>query len=205
MARIPAFSDGARLNQDIILEDTYGIRHATETTTKKIVANLHTATAEGSTLASSTTETMLLQFILPANSLKNAGDSLRILAQGIAPSTNSSDTLIVRIRIGPATTTPVANRTLLAATTVLDATNDDIFVLDATLVARAAASAASSCVGLGMANFGVAGTTTTRAQSLAATNFVTNGALVISVTGQWSVSHANNQCAAQMLIVDLVR
>lgn len=204
MSRIPAFSDGAKLTQDIILDDGYGIRHATETATKKIVANVHTATAAGSTLTNSTAETMLLQYILPGNSLKSAGDSLRILAQGIAPATNSNDTLTVRIRIGLAATA-LASRALLAATTALDATNADIFVIDATLVARAAASAASSCVGLGMANFGVAGTTTTRAQSLAATNIATNNALVISVSGQWSAANAGNQCAGQMLVVDLVR
>lgn len=163
------------------------------------VSGLDSAMASaGTALTNSTAETVLGSFAIGAG-LINAGTIVRIRFQGIAPSTNSTDTLTIRLRFG--TTTLVG--TALITTSAIDVANNNIFLGYFELTGRAAAGASSAIVGSGhYIDPGAAGGNLKSAY-LASTNFATNGVLLIEVTGQWSVASASNSCRLDQLNIEI--
>lgn len=130
-------------------------------------------------------------YTLPANKPK-AGDALRIRAQVIASATNATDTLVVRIKLGSI---------MIVATPTVDVGNDDIAVIDVTILFRTV-GAAGTMVAFGFASLGANGTATGRAVSLPSTAVDTTAALVIAVSAQWSAASAGNSCRLDGLLVE---
>jgi len=131
---------------------------------------------------------------LPAGILTQ-GSVLKIRAQGIATATNSTDTLTVKLYIGS---------TLVASSAAVDVANDDTWLFDFSLTARAAAAASAACVGCGIGTLGTSGTATMKHFSLASTNFATNGTLTIKMSATWSNASSGNSCRLDVLAVEVV-
>jgi hypothetical protein len=158
--------------------------------------NLYTLPAAGTALTSSTAETVLASYTLPANHAQTL-KRYRVKGAVVASSTNSTDTLQVQVRIGTTTLTG----TVVHNGTAVDVANADVITFDFQIDVRTAgASGSMICHGTGTIE-GAAGTVTSRAIYKALTPDTT-AALKIEVTGTWSVSSGSNICAAQALSVD---
>lgn len=164
--------------------------------TAKVVGGLlYSLTAAGTALTNSTTETVLGSCTIPANTIK-AGTVVQIRYQGIVTADNGATTLTVRLRIGA--TTLVGTAVISHAAT--DTSANHIFTGFCELVGRAAPGAAAACVAKTHYNDPAAAGATVKAGFLGSTNFATNGALLVEVTGQWSAADANS-CRLDLLDV----
>ena len=155
-------------------------------------ANLtYTTVAASATITNTTTETDFSQTaVISANTLK-AGDLIRVQAHAVVSSSNSTDTLTVKLKIGSTT---------IVSTGALDVANNDVVLIDALLVVRTF-GASGTFVASGIVNIGVPGTATVKAFNLASTTIDTTVNQTIKLTGQWSVAHASNVVALQSLVV----
>lgn len=156
--------------------------------------------AAGVSVNTSTSELATYSVTLPANILR-AGTMVRISGMVTAPTTNSTDTLIIRVRIGPTTLTGTAVLTGAA----IDVANGSFAVFNTVLTVRADPSATSAIVGSSqLSNFGTTSAGVAAVpQTLAATNFATNGALLVEVTLQWSVSSASDIAIGDYLNIEI--
>ena len=126
-------------------------------------------------------------FTVPANACA-AGTIFKLYAQGICPSTNAADTLLIELRFGAAGT----GGTVVCATPTVNVSNNDIFIVEARIVIRTI-GAGGTFVGAGFANLGVPGTDTTRTGSVGSTAVDTTAARDITLTATWSAANAGNQ------------
>lgn len=158
---------------------------------------LYALLAAGIALTNSTAETVLASTTLAANSLQ-PGKVLRIRAAVKATATNSTDTLNVKVRIGPTTLTG----TTVGASGAVDVADNDVVIVDLEVVVRAVGSG-TDCVAI-VSGFisapGAEGTATARVafESLAIDSTV---AQKIEVTGTWSAASASDSCRAESLTV----
>ncbi len=128
--------------------------------------------------------------------LLNAGSVVRIRAQVIATDASGTDTLEVKLYIGGTT---------LVTTTAFDpSAATDSVTIDFTLVSRAAASSASSCVGAGFWITDDNGTIVTTPVSLAPTNLATDGALTVKLSAKWSSTTASTNANLRVFNVEVV-
>jgi predicted RecA/RadA family phage recombinase len=145
-----------------------------------------------SAIANTTAETAFdKSHTIQANTLQ-VGDVLKIRAQAIAPSTNSTDTLTLKLKLGT---------TLIAATSAVDVANNDIGYFDATVVVRGIGSG-GTIAGTGEQTLGTPGTATVKPFALAATTVDTTVDQAITVTATWSVANAGDSCRLDMLTVE---
>lgn len=133
-------------------------------------------------------------YTFAANALK-VGDCIRFKAQGIATATNSTDTLVITMKIGSTT---------LIATTAVDVADNDEFLVTGDLIIRTI-GASGTFVGSGNWNVGVPGTATTRAWLKASTAIDTTASQALTVSATWSTSSGSNSCRLDMLQVELLR
>lgn len=150
---------------------------------------LYTNTAASTAVSNATAETLFDTYAtIPANAL-DAGDLIRIRYQGIATSTNSTDTLTIRLRLGG------VSGTVLAAHTATDVANNDVFQGEYELIIRTI-GASGTVVGCGTFKAAPAaeGTITVKDDILASTALDTTADIVIGATAQWSVASASNSC-----------
>lgn len=166
-----------------------------ETIELNVGSLVKTTVAAGTTLTNTTTETSLGDtYVIPAGSLR-AGDVIKIRSHGTTPSTNSTDTLTVKIKIGS---------NIILATAATDVANNDAWTLDATIQVRTI-GASGTIISFGAAGLGVPGTATMRVSNMASATVDTTGDLTIDVTGTWSAASASDQAAQQALIVEHLR
>lgn len=137
-----------------------------------------------------------VSYTMPAGTLKSAS-TLRVKAVVRCPSTNGTDTLTIRGRVGTED---------VVTSSAVDVADGDTVVVEYFLVSRAAAGAGVSVKGGGTVIFstGAAGTLATASTLGDAVTLNTNAALVVDVTAQWSAASAANQCVLETLIVDVV-
>ena len=153
----------------------------------RVVGGRHSLiTAAGSSLTNSTDETVLASATIEANTLK-AGTQLLCRFKARVTADNGATTLTARLRIG----TAVLGGTALVASAATDTSSGDLFIGQFLLTARAAPGAAAECVGSGMFCQPAAAGGAMVAANLNATNFATNGALIIGITGEWNAADAN--------------
>jgi hypothetical protein len=138
--------------------------------------------------ASSTATKFDKSYTFPADSLF-AGDVIRVLAQVIATSTNSTDTLTIELMIGS---------TVVAATPALDATNNDLSVIFGEIVIRTA-GASGTLVGAGTVGIGPATTATMKQFALASTAIDTTASQQVAIRGTWSTNSGSNSCRLDVL------
>lgn len=158
------------------------------------------ALAASTAVSNTTTETMFSNFItLPANTLV-AGSLLRIRYQGIATSTNSTDTLAVKLYLATATTAGAITGTTLISHAATDVANNDVFSGEYEIAVRTAGSS-GTMVGCGTYKSVPAaeGTATYKDDILASTAVDTTAALYVGVSATWSVASASNSCRLDFL------
>ena len=151
--------------------------------------------AASTTITNTTVETAFSNGVvtIPANACA-AGTVFKVFAQGIAPATNGTDTLVVRLRFGAAG----VGATIVAVTPTVDVANDDIWTIDARVTVRTIGGT-GTFVGAGHAALGAAGTATVRGRSVGSSALDTTAARNLTVTAQWSVANANNQVRLDIL------
>ena len=153
-----------------------------------------------STAHSDTTTEALLDTIctIPANTLI-AGSVIRVRYQGIATSTNSTDTLTIKLYLGGLT------GTVLLTGTATDVANNNIFCGEYTLVVRTS-GAAGTCVGFGSHSKVPAASNTASPvyEILASTAIDTTASKVIGVGADWSVASASNSCRLDVFVVEIM-
>ena len=160
-----------------------------------------TKTAASSALTNTTDETALDSLAIPANTLV-AGSTIRVRSMGIATATNSTDTLKIYLSLGP-TTTALASREEVLATTAVDVANNDVFYIDALIQVR---TIGSSGTAVAMIEFQDpdAVTSATKRSLKASFTVDTTVEQTLSVSGEWSVANAGNSCRSDVFCVDIV-
>lgn len=153
-----------------------------------LFSNLVPSTAVSNT----TTETKFDQnFTLPAN-LLNAGDVLRIRAQGIFTAVNSTNTQLCKLYLGSI---------VLAQTAAVNPTANDEFYFDAEVIVRTNGSS-GTVVSSGLQTLGTPGTATAYPFLKASTAIDTTATQQIAVSDTCSVANAGNSARLDMLTVE---
>lgn len=134
-------------------------------------------------------------YSIPASTLK-ANSILKIKGCVLADQVDGVDTLEVKVYLG--------STTLMTVTAFDPSAVTDFSSFEFNVVSRAAASAASSCVGNGNWITSDNGVEIRGAAIMAATNFATNGALVVKVSAKWSSTTALTNARLAMLNVEIV-
>jgi hypothetical protein len=160
--------------------------------TSPVLANV---VAQSTAITNLTAETTFSNgtITIPANTLK-AGDNIRIRGRVAFPTTNSTDTALIKLKIGS---------TVIFATAATDVADADACVFDVLLTVRTV-GASGTLVATGTFSIGVPGTATTRSISLVSTAIDTTAAASITVTCTWSVASTSNIAYLQQLAADLV-
>lgn len=167
-------------------------------TARVVGGRAYSAVSAADTITAATSNNAFTDFAqtysIPANTLK-ANSVLKVKVWVRVSNASGTDTLTVNILLGA---------TSLLATTAVDpgATTDSHF-LEFELVARAAPGAAASCVGSGRWTTNTGGTLVHGTGQLAATNFATNGALVIKSQAKWSSNTADTACILEQFDVEI--
>jgi len=130
---------------------------------------------------------------IPANTLQ-VGDVVRVRAQGICPSTNATDTVNVKLKLGSL---------VLIATGAVDVNNNDIFHIEADLIVRAI-GVTGSVVSCGLQALGAEGTVTAKPAKLAVSTLDTTAAQALTITATWSVANAGDQVRLDLFDVELL-
>lgn len=154
---------------------------------------LYALIVAGTALTNSTAETILSSYNLPANALQ-VGQTYRVRGTVIATATNSTDTLLVNVRIGPTTLTG----TIVAAAAATDVANNDKVFYDLQITVRSGGILVVDGV---MSVPGAEGTATTRVAYEVTGALDTTVLQRIEVTGTWSVANAGNSCRAESMTV----
>jgi hypothetical protein len=141
-------------------------------------------------------------YSIPASTLK-AGSVMRIKYKVDVTNDFGTDTLETKLYVGG--TTSDLNGTVLMTTTAFDPSAATDFVIgDFEFVALAAPGATASCVGCGGWVTSDNGSEIRGAANLAATNFATNGALVVKVSAKWSSTTANTNARLTIFNIDII-
>ena len=155
----------------------------------------YSSVAASTAVTNTTTETTFdTNVTCPANYLK-AGDVIRVRLQGIAPATNSTDTLNVKLYVGSVN---------IAATGAVDVSNNDIFYIEADITVRTV-GASGTIVATGVTALGTAGTVTAKPFYLASATLDTTAAAIIKATATWSVASSSDSCRLDVVNVQLIR
>ena len=156
---------------------------------------VHLDAVASAALTNSTAETVVKSHVLQPNSLK-AGKAYKIRARGNCPSTNSTDTLTLRLRLGDTTLTG----DVVAASAAVDVANAAVGVLEAHIYVRAD----GSIVADSEACLGALGTAGKLVSGGVVTGLDFADALRVELTGAWSVANAGNQFVADLLAIEEV-
>ena len=194
MSQIPELTGGRSLSHPLPLGLGAG---------KKMFVGGQAATksAASAALTNTTTETALDSYAIPANSLK-VGSTIRVRSMGITTAQNTTHTLKIYLSLGP-TTTALASREELLATTAVDQEDNDVFYIDALIQVR---TIGSSGTAVAMIEFQDpdAATTATKRSLKASFTLNTTVEQTLAVSGEWSVANAGNSCRSDIFCVDIV-
>jgi hypothetical protein len=151
----------------------------------------------GATLTNSTAETVLKSHSFAANFFQ-VGNSYHFQSEVRVPATNSTDTLVLRARLGGTTLTG----TVIALTPTIDVVNGDSAVIQGEFTCTAIGAAGTVNARATTTGPDAASIATGSGQSTAVASLDTTAALLLEITGQWSVAAAGNQTAAENLVID---
>lgn len=152
-------------------------------------------TAQGTTHTNSTDEAVLASYSAAANFFQ-PGKTLHLRGYVRVLDNNSTDTLTVRVRVGGTTLTGTA----IATSTAVDVADDDICAFDIALTCRDADDSGTLACSVFMNDPDASGQgVEAYASEVGSLDFTAE--LLVEVTGDWSVAHADNQVASQQLIV----
>ncbi len=155
-------------------------------------ARVYTQVAASGAVSNTNVETDFdKSFTFPAGTLK-AGDAIRVRGQVIAPATNATDTLTIKVKLG---------NTVIATLGPLDVANNDVAVFDLLLIVRTD-GANGTLVAAGSGTIGTPATATLKPIALASQALDTTADQKLSVSATWSVVNAGNSCRMDVLQVE---
>jgi len=135
MSQIPALTGGRAISHGISMM----VDHGGPSNAKMHVGGQANAdVAAGSTTATSDAENECTEYVIPANTLV-AGSTIRCRWVTATSASNSTDTLITRLRFGSNTT--ASSNTEVAVNTAVDQTNGDFSVGDMVIQIRTSTTA----------------------------------------------------------------
>jgi hypothetical protein len=196
--------DASTLSPDVYIRGDTGAMRQVDATGNDVAINgwlggvVYRNVAASTAHSDTTTEALFdTQYSIPANTLK-AGSVVKVKFQGIATATNSSDTLTVKLYIGG------LSGTAILTGTATDATNNDIFTGEATIVIRTA-GASGTLVAVASGNIVPAATRVAVPvfQITASTTIDTTAAQVVGVGADWSVASASNSARLDIMVVEI--
>ena len=135
MSQIPELMAGRALGHGIGLSVDHGLGSGSK---MYVGGQANADVAAGSTTATSDAENECTEYVIPANTLV-AGSTIRVRWVTATSASNSTDTLITRLRFGTSTT--ASSNTECAVNTAVDQTNGDFSVGDMTIQIRTATTA----------------------------------------------------------------
>ena len=150
--------------------------------TARKVGGLAYAATSAVTLTNSTSETTLGSYTIPANTLK-AGTSLRFRAAVRVTGNAAADTITFKGKLGS---------TALFTSAAVAMVANDIAIVEGHITSRAAPGASAAVTSNTRATVTVGGTASSVGSVPAPSNFATNSALVLALTGQWSAASASD-------------
>lgn len=154
-------------------------------------------TASGTAHTNSTDEAVLASYTIPAGGLA-VGKILRFRAVINVTSTNSTDTLQLRCRLGGTTLTGTAFFTSNAT----DVADNDLAVIEGELVCRSDSDSESGTViASAIGSDTDAATEALGAHWASITSLDLTSDLYLEVTGDWSVAHADNSVQSEAFTV----
>jgi len=164
-----------------------------------VVGDAHTNDSDETTLQVASADGK----VTIAADVLSAGSVIDVKALVNCTSTNSTDTLTLKLYAGDATAP--GSSLLLCDTAAVDVADDDIGVLEATVVVRTG-EATGTAFALSRWALDAPGTATYRPTSYLSSGAATEmtaidftSAIELFVTAEWSVAHANNSCRLELL------
>jgi len=152
---------------------------------------LYSATAASALITNTTDETAFDKtYSIPANTLR-VGDVIRIKGHVTTPSTNSTNTLTLKVKLGS---------TILLASAAVDVANGDIGAFEVEVIVRTV-GASGTIVAIGDIGLGVIGTVGLNPKLLASTAIDTTAAQAVTVTATWSAASESNTVRLDSLSV----
>lgn len=154
--------------------------------------------ADGTTTSANSSEQVLKSYTIPARA-PHSGKAYRFAVCVRTTNQNSTDTLVLKVRLGPTTLTG----DVLITTTAVDQATSDISVIDGTLVFRDADGASVvECFGTytdadaeGIAVKGWA-------EKLTTLDLDPPVAILLELTATWSAAHADNDTQVVAWIIE---
>jgi hypothetical protein len=197
MAQIPQLMSGNALEHGIAMM----VDHGGTSSSKMYVGGQAASQTAPTTHTNSTTEVSVSSVTIPANSLV-AGSTIRVRAAGIATATNSTDTLVVVLRLDT-TATALASREAIATTGAVDVANDDIYSMDSLITIR---TVGASGTAVAITDLLKMDAPTTARQSVLKGSFTINTTVenTLQLTADWSVANAGNSMRSDVFVVDIV-
>lgn len=153
-------------------------------------------TAPSAAVTNTTVETLFSTFATIKAGTLDVGGLINVRFQGIAPLTNTTDTLAIKLYFGGLT------GTLLVSIAATDVANNDVFLGEYELAIRTIGTS-GTMVGAGTFKSipAAEGTMTIKDDILASTAVNTTINQVIGVSATWSVANAGNSCRLDFLRV----
>lgn len=167
--------------------------------TARVIGGLAYSSVAASTAITGSTATEQLfdsNYTIPANTLK-AGTVVKCRVQAIATGTTSTDTLAYKLYIGG------SGGTALVSAAATDATNNDTFQAEFTLVCRTAGTTGTFVSTGSYKVTSAEGTYTIKDDITASTTINTTANQAVVVTGTWSVANATNTCRVDIMTVEI--
>lgn len=134
-------------------------------------------------------------YSIPASTL-GIGSVVKIRAAIRVSNASGTDTLTCNLLMG--------STSLIATTAVDPGATTDHHILEFQFTSRAAAGGTASCVGSGRWITNTGGTIAHGTGLLSATNFATNGQLVVSSQAKWSSNTASTAALLESLMVEIL-
>jgi len=153
--------------------------------------------AAGTAQTSTTTEALIAQYSIPANTLV-AGSVIEVDWQGIATATTNTDTLTIKLYLGG------LGGTVIATGTATDIANNAAFFGRALIQVRTAGTSGTFVAYSSHSKVPAASLTASPVFELVASTAInTQAAQVIGVGADWSTADVNNSCRADIFVVKI--
>ena len=197
MSQIPQLMSGRSLEHGIAMH----VDHGGPSGSKMYVGGQAAAAVAVSALhggdSAATTETALASLEIPANALV-AGSTIRVRASGMV-SASSGINLQIFLRFD-GTSTALASREAVLATTDAAVAANDIWYIDALIQVRTATTA------IAMISYQDPDITTTATKMELKDEFAiaTTASNTVSISSEWSATTGGNSCRNDLFVVDIV-
>lgn len=160
--------------------------------------NFTAATIAADVVTNTTAATAFSQKLTIKANTPKVGDLYRVRAVVKTPSTNSTDTLALAMKIADIT---------ICETTATNATNNDVWILEAWFVYQAVGAASTAAITGGGVGYLGGATAISKAKAFARTtssNFATTTDEDITVVATWSVQSTDNDAVLEALYLEQV-